>query len=222
MPSELTSPPLIDRVLAEIFDAPLANAEFKRVRPRFYVRTRLPEMNDVVEFYRGGNLDLVFVWGISLNFVPHITRGVENVRWHRTPKSAVTDLRLSGAGKNPETGWSIQATQGEQGLLESARLTRAEMLPKAMAYFDSVLVFSDLAARFREAALPDKWGFTLESRHHTHLAYCFYLAKSGHENEARKMMSAWLSRHFNSFRPETLEKLTQLFELALKSPKTLQ
>jgi hypothetical protein len=66
-------------------------------------------MNDVIEFFRG-NLDLNFVWGLSLNFVPHITIGVEHVRWHRTPKSAVSDLRCSGFGKNPETGWSIQTT----------------------------------------------------------------------------------------------------------------
>ncbi len=221
MPFELTSPALIDSVLAEIFDAPLSSAGFKRVRPRFHVRTRLPEMNDVIEFHRG-NLDLAFVWGPSLNFVPHVTNGVENVRWHRTPKSAAIDLHYSGFGKNPETGWSIQTTQGEQTLLQSAQLTRAKMLPKALAYFESIRLFSDLGAKFREAAIPNDWGWSLETSHQVHLAYSFYLAKSGHENEARKMMSAWLSGNFNSFRPETLEKLSQLIELALKSPITLQ
>jgi hypothetical protein len=215
------SPPLIDKVLAEIFDIPLSDAGFKKIRSRFYVRTRLPQMNDVIEFHRG-NLDLVFVWGLSLNFVPHITNGVENVRWHRTSRSAVMDLRYSGSGKNPEAGWSIKTTQGEQTLLQSAELTRSEMLPKALAYFESVRVFSDLSAKFREAALPDKWGLTLETRYQQHLAYCFYLAKSGQENEARKMMSAWLSRSFNSFRPETLEELSQLFEQATKSPAKFQ
>jgi hypothetical protein len=215
------SPALIDKVVAEVFDGPLSNAGFKRVRSGFYVRTRSPEMNDVIEFHRG-RLDVVLVWGPSLNFVPHITNGVENVRWHRTPKSAAIDLRYSGSGKNPQTGWSIRTTQGEQALVASAQLTRAEMLPKALAYFESLRGFSDLSAKFREAAVPNEWGWTLEMRYQEHLAYCFYLARCGQENDARKMMSAWLSHHSNTFRTETLEKVSQLFELAAKSPLTLQ
>jgi hypothetical protein len=221
MAYDLCPPAVIDKVLAEIFDASLARVGFEKIRPRFYVRNRLPEMNDVIEFYRG-RLDLTLVWGPSLNFVPHITGKVENVRWHRTPKSAHIDLRYSGFGKRRQIEYSIQTTQGEQTLLRGARLTRTEILPKALAYFESVRVFSDLSAKFREAALPNHWGWTLEMRYQEHLAYCFYLAKSGQEIDARKMMSAWLSHGFNSFRPETLEKLSQHFEEATKTPFTLQ
>jgi hypothetical protein len=187
MAYELCSPPTIDKVLAETFDACLSEVKFQKIRPRLYVRTRFPEMNDVIEFFRG-NLDLNFVWGLSLNFVPHITNGVENICWHRTPKSAISDLRYSGFGKNPETGWSIHTTQGEHNLRRSAELTRAEMLPKALRYFDSVRGFHDLSLKFKEAAHSNDWGWTLEMRYQVHLAYAFYLAKSGHESEARQMM----------------------------------
>jgi hypothetical protein len=221
MAFDLCPPALIDKILAKTYDAPLSRVGFKNIRPRFYVRARLPEMNDVIEFYRN-RFDLILVWGPSLNFVPHITGGVENVRWHRTPKSARIDLRYSGFDRHSRIEWSIQTTQGDQTLSRSAQLTLVEILPKALAYFESVRVFSDLSAKFREAALPNQWGWTLEMRCQEHLAYCFYLAKSGQEIEARKMMSAWLSRGFNSFRPETLEKLSQHFEEATKTPITLQ
>jgi hypothetical protein len=221
MAYDLCPPALIDKILAELFDPPLSHVGFKKVRPRFYVRTRLPEMNDVIEFYRS-RLDLILVWGPSLNFVPHITGGVENVRWHRTPKSAHIDLRYSGFDKHRQIELSIQTTQGAQTLSRSAQSTLAEILPKALEYFESIRVFSDLSAKFREAALPNQWGWTLEMRYQEHLAYCFYLAKSGQEIEARKMMSAWLSRGFNSFRPETLKKLSQQFEEATKTPFTVQ
>jgi hypothetical protein len=178
-------------------------------------------MNDVIEFHRD-RLDLVLIWGPSLNFVPHITAGVENVRWHRTPKSAHIDLRYSAFDKHPQIESSIQTTRGEQELLRSTQMTLSEILPKALAYFESVRVFSDLSAKFREGALHNRWGWTLEMRYQEHLAYCFYLAKSGQEIEARKMMSAWLSRGFKSFRPETLEKLSQHFEEATKTPVTVQ
>lgn len=221
MAYELCSPVLIDKVLAETLDDRLSDAGFRKIRPRFYVRTRFREMNDVIEFFRD-RLNLNFVWGISLNFVPHITTGVENIRWHRTPKSANSDLRRSGFGKNPETGWSIRTTQGEETLRRSAELTRAEMLPKALRYFDSLRSFHDLSSKFEEAARPNDWGWTLEMHYQVHLAYAFYLAKAGREKEAREMMSAWLSRNSNGFRQETLERVSRLFEDAIESPSTLR
>lgn len=177
-------------------------------------------MNDVIEFYRS-HVDLNFVWGLSLNFVPHITAGVENIRWHRTPKSAISDIRRSGFGKRPETGWSISTTQGEMILRRSAELTRNEMVPKALEYLDSIRRFQDLSSVFQQAALPNDWDWPLEMMPQLHLAYAFYLAKSSHEGEARQMMSAWLSRNRNVYRPETLESLSRLFEQAAKSPVIL-
>lgn len=221
MAYELCSPALIDRVLAETFDDSLSHAGFQKIGPRFYVRTRFREMNDVIEFTRR-QLDLIFVWGISLNFVPHITTGVENVRWHRTPKSAVSDLGRSGFGKNPESGWSIRTIEGEEILRRSAELTRAEMLPKALTYFDSLRSFHDLSSKFEEAARPNDWGWTLEMRYQVHLAYAFYLAKAGREKEAREMMSSWLAHNLKGFRQETLERVSQLFEQAIESPFTLR
>ena len=96
------------------------------------------------------------------------------------------------------------------------------MLPKALRYFDSVRGFHDLSSKFEEAAHPNDWGWTLEMQPQVHLAYVFYLSKSGRESEARQMMSAWLSRNFNVYRPETLERISQLFEEATESPFTLQ
>jgi hypothetical protein len=221
MTFELCPPVLIDRVLAETFDTSLANAGFRKIRPRWYVRSRFQEMNDVIEFWRD-KLELNFVWGLSLNFVPHITNGVENLRWHRTPKTVLKDLSYSGFGPDPAPGWSIRATQGEDVLRQSAALTRAEMLPKALKFFDSISKFQDLANVFREAARPNEWGWTLEMQPQLHLSYAFYLAKSGREKEARRLMSGWLSRHFNVYRPETLERISELFEQAVDSPYMLQ
>lgn len=142
MAYDLCSPAIIDDVLAQIFDDCLSAVGFQKIRSRFYVRTRFREMNEVIEFHRS-HLDLNFVWGLSLNFVPHITNGVENIRWHRTAKSALQDISHSGFGRKPQPGWSIQTTRGEENLRDSAELTRREMLPKALKYFDSIRGFQD-------------------------------------------------------------------------------
>jgi len=65
--SDLCSPALIDSVLAETFDDCLSVAGFEKIRPRFFVRSRFPEMNDVIEFFRS-HLDLNFVWGPLAEF----------------------------------------------------------------------------------------------------------------------------------------------------------
>jgi hypothetical protein len=121
MAFELCLPNLIDSVVEEFFDEALSKVGFRKVRDRFYVRSRIAEMNDVIEFFRD-KLNLNFVGGLSLNFVRHITSGVENVRWHRTPKSARLDLRYSGFRRVPELGWSMTATSGEDELRRALSL----------------------------------------------------------------------------------------------------
>ena len=132
---ELCPPDLIDEVIGEVFDQPLGEAGFAKVRNRRFVRSRFVEMNDVIEFYRDP-LNLIFIWGLSLNFVPHLTPGVGELRWHRTIKSARTDLRYSGFGRKKALGWCLDATRGKAELRRTAILTRSEMLPKAFALFD--------------------------------------------------------------------------------------
>jgi len=55
----------------------------------------------------------------------------------------------------------------------------------------------------------------------SHLAYAFYLAKCGQEQEAGQLMSEWLTRNFSVFRSETLERISKLFKEAVDSPHVL-
>jgi hypothetical protein len=220
MAFELCSPKLIDAVVREVFDQPLAGVGFQRVRDRLYVRSRIREMNDVIEFFRD-RLNLNFVWGLSLNFVPHITNGVENVRWHRTPKSANPDLRYSGFGRVPELGWSIPATSGEDELRRSAILTRSEMLPKALKFFESIKKFHDLESVFQERERPNEFGWTSDMFTQVSLAYAFYLVKSGQEQKGRRYLSDWVGRNSTAYREETIARVSELFEEAARSPYVL-
>jgi len=94
-------------------------------------------------------------------------------------------MRYSGFGKNSATGWSIQTTQGETNLRRSGELTRAEMLPKALKYFDSIRGFHDLSLKFEEAAHPNEYGWTLEMRYQVHLASCLWDERVAEAQTAR-------------------------------------
>jgi len=212
---ELCPPGQIDAVIGEVFDNALTEAGFQKARTRVFVRSRLAEVRDVIEFYTD-HLNLNFVWGLSLNFVPHLTGGVGALRWHRTVKSARADLRYSGFGRNPLPGWSIVATQGEAELRRSAMVTRTEMLPRAMSLFESVRSLRDLGGLFRLQERPNDWGWTLSMFPQVHLAYAFYLAKTGEEAKARQMMSDWTARNATIDHEEVLNRLTELFEEAIR------
>jgi hypothetical protein len=221
MGNELCSPKMIHSILAEVFDRPLTEAGFKKVRDRVYVRSRIHHINDFVEFWRD-RLDLNFLWGLSLDFVPHITTGVENVRWHRTPKSTYRDFSYSGFGRKPQLGWSVHTTEGEDELRRSALVTRSQMMPKAMKFFGSIEKFHDLETIFQEQKIPNEYGFTFEMKTQVSLAYSFYLAKSGQERKARQYMSRWLVRNSTVYREETVARISELFENAVRSPYVLQ
>jgi hypothetical protein len=218
--SAICSPRLVDTVVAATFDPPMAQAGFAKMSARTYVRKRLIGARDVVEL-RSNGASLLLVWGFSFDFVPHIAgRFTETVRWHRTDKSASPDLRYSGLGRfcsgPKEPGATIQLYQGESRLREEAELSRTRLLPRALANLDSVRNLLDFRPLF-EFEAREKSFFNFPQ---IVLAYAFYLAKIGHEVEARHYMSEWLQR--SNHREETEKTLVQLFEEAAASPLTIQ
>lgn len=211
---------LVDLVVATTFDLPMTQAGFAKISARRYIRKRFIEARDVVEL-RSNRGTLILVWGFSFDFVPHIAgRFSETVRWHRTDKSANPDLRYSGLGRlcsGPrELGASIQLWQGESRLRQEAELSKAQLLPRALAKLDSVRDLLNCRHLF-EIEAREKYFFNFPQMV---LAYAFYLAKIGDEVEARRYMSEWLQR--SNHREETQKTLAQLFEEAAASPLTVQ
>jgi hypothetical protein len=214
--SLICSPPLANLVVANTFDVPTTQAGFAKVSARKYVRKRFIGVRDVVELHSDrGNL--ILVWGFSFDFAPHIAgRSTETVRWHRTDKSAKPDLPYSGLGRfcaGPrEAGATIELWRGESRLRQDAELSKAQLLPKALAKLDSVRSLRGCRPLF-EFEAREKYFNNLPQ---LGLAYAFYLAKIGDEVEARRHMSEWLKPSHH--RAETQETLARLFEEAVTSP----
>jgi len=218
--SAFCSPPLVDLVVANSFDLPLTEAGFAKASARKYVRKRFIGARDVVKLHsdRGS---LILVWGFSFDFVPHIAgRFTETVRWHRTDKSASTDLGYSGLGRfcsGPrEPGATIELWRGESRLRQEAEFAKDQLLPRALAKLDSVRSLRDFRCLF-EFEAREKYFYNLPQ---VGLAYAFYLAKIGDEVEARRYMSEWLKRSHH--REETQKTLARPFEEAAASPLTVQ
>ncbi len=216
MTIEPCPPETVQRVIEEIFDVPLLKSRFEKVKPLQYVRSRLNQMHDVIKF-KGEHVSLLFTWGLSLRFVPHITMGVGDIRWHRSAKSASMDLIYSGFHHDcNDRGFRIRTIQGKDALRDDAITTRDHLLPKALQFFNTVKHTSDLEALFQHEEFHNEWGAKLSNLPQVALAYSFYLAKSGQEQKARRYMSDWLQR--NNEREETLKRIAELFEQAVNSP----
>ena len=133
-------PRRIDEIIAEVFDPVLGAQGFRRSTPRKYARKRVEHTHDVIELL-SQRVSLRMIWGVSLDFVPHVAgRATETVQWHRTVRTANPDLRYSESenASQPTRRFDISTIQGENLVREQARSALAEMVPKALRFFDSV------------------------------------------------------------------------------------
>jgi hypothetical protein len=184
MTIELCPPQIVQKLVEESFDDLLLKDGFEKVKPLKYVRSRLNEMHDVIKF-KGEHVSLLFTWGLSLKFVPHITMGVGDIRWHRTARSASMDLIYSGFHRDGnDRGFRIRTIQGKDALRDDAVTTRDHLLPRALQFFSTVKHTSDLEALFQREEVHNEWGAKLSNLPQVALAYSFYLAKSGQEQKA--------------------------------------
>ena len=177
------SPSLVDQIVVEVFDSPLRALGFNRASPRTYVRARIPHTHDVVELI-SQTVSLRLIWGLSLNFVPHVAgRQTETVQWHRTPKSAKPDLRYSEIEdmRNVRVRYAISTMHGAQNMREQALTACSELLPRALQFFDSVTSLLSLGDLFFREEQNPQWGNIFNTTQ-VALAYAFYLAKIGKES----------------------------------------
>lgn len=137
------------------------------------------------------------VWGISLDFVPHVSG--KRIAWHRTEKSARMDLVYDPV--DFDARWqersSIGALRGPDATLHDARRVLPAAIRQAIDWLDAggdVAAALERAEFLRSADRPGR-RFAFESYVQQPLAYAFLLARNGSREEALKMLDAWISSH---------------------------
>ena len=214
---ESCSPRRIDEIIRGVFDPALNPHGFLRSTPRKYVRKRIEYTHDVIELL-SQKISLRMIWGVSLDFVPHVAgRATETVQWHRTARSANPDLRYSESenASQPMRRFDISTIQGEDLMQKQAQSTLAGMVPRALKFLDSVPNLLAIERLFVHEVQHPQWG-DLYNTPQIALAYAFYLAQMGKEENARVCMAGWLKRSHR--RPETNQRLRELFEDAVRRP----
>lgn len=182
--------------VVQAFDPVLSAAGYEHVVDLKWVRSGEPWIRHVIEAYGGRRGVRAVRWGISLDFVPHVTGA--SVRWHRTARSARIDL-----GYDPESfrdewdftaqAWTISPDLGVPTPGERARSIAAAFDRAAFPWLDAIRDLPTLADAFQREESRRGGIFEFDNYIQHRLAYAFTLAKLGRQERAEVQLERWLS-----------------------------
>jgi len=148
-------------------------------------------------------------WGVSLDFVPHISGST--VRWHRTNKSARSDLIIDSFDRSLD----VPYRKGLNPIIEASKDVVPNAIEIASVFWEmtdseeKLLDAFDWAKRYYDDKLPEgRSGFLRYVPHQ--LALSFVLARSGEIDNAKEEFSMFLNA--KNLKQKIVGKLEVLFE----------
>ena len=170
--------------IARTLGAALAGHAFEAVAPRRWVRSTRAPIRDIIELQALKGMSYCPMWGVSLDFVPHLT-AAGDIKWHRSAKSARFDLAFRPIDYAPtpaeSRSWSASpfATPAEADE-DLNRVTRL-VLEKALPFWSGISGIRDLPTVYAEHRRRAAVGPPFDSFPQQCLASAFVLAKCGDE-----------------------------------------
>jgi hypothetical protein len=203
---EVVSIERIHQIVAPIVESLLDPAGFQVQKPLQWLRSEDAPIRQIFSLKQWKGGALAPAWGLSLDFVPHISGG--SVNWHRTVKSARMDLTYDPREPALDMSYIRGADQVAQ---KSTDVLRAAV-SQAHRFWSSARSISELPQAFecvKRHLSTSGLGFYNYTQHP--VAYAFVLARTGNANAAREELDRFLS----SCRSEvTRERLRELLAAA--------
>ncbi|NWB69565.1 hypothetical protein HX839_24990 [Pseudomonas sp. I8001] len=153
-----------------------------------------------LEQWKGGAL--APSWALSLDFVPHLSGN--EIKWHRTSKSARPDLTFDVRDR----AFDISCSYGPDAIATSAPNILRAAIPKAESFWDEARSIADLPGAFervKQHLSTGGLGFYNYIQHP--LAYAFVLAMNGKPDTAEEEFQRYSQRLSEAAR----KKLRKLF-----------
>jgi hypothetical protein len=205
-----TSTAAVNEIVSKVADPLLVPTGFRSTKPRRWVRSFAP-VRHIFEVVAMKGASFVPVWGISLDFVPHVTG--ERLGWHRTDKSARMDLVYDPIDFDPR--WQerscIGSLRGADATLNDARRVLPAAVRDALGWLDPGRDVASVLGRAEFLRSADRPGrrFAFENYVQQPLAYAFLLARNGSSEKAHEVLDAWITSHgFNAHRTRLTKLLT--------------
>ena len=199
-----------NQALARTLGSALSESGFQAVAPRRWVRSSRAPIRDLVELQALKGVSYCPMWGLSLDFVPHIN-GAGDTKWHRTTKSARFDfvyrpidfVRASSEARD----WSVSLLATREELQDDLARVTHMVVAQAIPFLDRIVGLDDLPSLYREHRGRPSVGLPFECFPQQVLASAFVLAKCGvgaGQDELAEYIRAY------DVAPETARRLEEL------------
>lgn len=137
--------------------------------------------------WKGGKL--APAWGLSLDFVPHVSGN--NIRWHRTAKSARFDLTWD----TRDRALDISYSHGPETIANHAPAVLSTAIAQAESFWSTARLIADLPDAFEQVrAHLSSGGLGFYNYVQHPLAYAFVLAMNGKPEAAEEAFQRYSSR----------------------------
>jgi hypothetical protein len=196
----------------------LTSDGFEQVSARRWVRSSMAPIRHVAELQALKGLSYCPQWGLSLDFVPHVT-GRGEIRWHRTAKAARFDFVYRPidfeATRADTREWAVSPLATPQELEEDLRRVAMLTVRDASLLFDRAVRVEDLPALYREHRARPAVGLPFAAFPQQVLAEAFVAARC-----CLSSASPLLEEYFASYDvpAEPARKLRELLEEARGGP----
>jgi len=190
-PFEIVSIAAIHAILQPVVAASLAADGFEEAGPLKWVRSADAPVRQVFSFQQWKGGVLAPSWGLSLDFVPHVSGS--RIKWHRTPRSAMLDLRVDAR----EPALELPYHHGTRPIVDRAADVVAGAVARARALWAMGHALDDLIRAFdwtkKYYAATPGLGFYNFVQHPVALAFTY--ARLGKLAEAnRELDEYWTDR----------------------------
>ena len=203
----------IHRIVEPILTRLLSPLGFESVAHVRWVRSADAPIRQIFGLFKWKGGVVAPRWGMSLDFVPHITGG--SPKWHRTPKSATFDLCVDARDRALDMSfiWGINA------ISQKAPTVMQEAVARASRFWATANTLSKLPTAFEALKLhlsrSDGLEFYNFSQHP--VAYAFVLAMNGRVDEGKQEMEKFIGA--DRYVEKTEKHLRELFEQACRLGK---
>lgn len=184
----------IDAALAEILGPMMEERGFEQVSRRKWVRSAKVPIREVLDLLAMKGYSLIPVWGFSLDFAPHVSGS--SVKWHRTPRSALLDLRWDPFDYEPRRvpSYEFSGLHGEAHLRRQIARGDGRALRAADGFWNRVQSVPDLVATMEWVRRLPSDRFVFDNYSQQIIAYAFALAATGAQERAAAELAACITR----------------------------
>jgi hypothetical protein len=174
----------MDEIFAETFGKRLTSVGFTFIKRTKWTRVRTPGIRDLFEITLGKGHVYYPSWGFSLDFVPHV--GGSTVRWHRTDKSSLLDLR----DRQWPSAKGVWKLIGPDRARREAQSSARHSVDRAISFFAGVDNVADLLPLSEAYVRASPMEFRVFFQQP--LAYAFALARLGQGDAAETQLTRCL------------------------------